>query len=156
MQWCWDWTKSKSEKCDPKDPNKEWWWEGWCSTSCEPLSLPDPKCWDGTLNWTEKCDPKDTSKEWWWEMWCSASCEPLDAVCWDWTKSKSEKCDPKDTNKEWWWEEGCSLSCEPLDKTIVPDISKKVSGLQLDIISETLLLLELILKIIRIRESMIL
>ena len=127
IYWCWDWVLNGrnwstsyengtyTEKCDPKDPNKEWWWEMWCSSSCEPLSLPDPVCWDGTVNWTEKCDPKDPNKEWWWEMWCSTSCEPLDAVCWDWTKSKSEKCDPKDTSKEWWWEMWCSTSCEPLD-----------------------------------------
>ena len=62
---CWDWTKSKSEKCDPKDTSKEWWWEMWCSTSCEPL---DAVCWDWTKVKVRKCDPKDTNKEWWWDL----------------------------------------------------------------------------------------
>ena len=58
IYWCWDWVLNGrnwstsyengtyTEKCDPKDPNKEWWWDWGCSASCEPIENPKvpPKC----------------------------------------------------------------------------------------------------------------
>ena len=44
------------EKCDPKDPNKAWWWNGWCDNSCEPVTIPET--WklkiEKTLIWSKE------------------------------------------------------------------------------------------------------
>ena len=64
------------ETCDPKDPNKTWWWDGWCDNSCKPIVNPSTK-WkleiEKTLIWTDKIEKvwdiitwkiKVTAKEW--------------------------------------------------------------------------------------------
>ena len=54
--WCWDglvnrpgWYTSYSnwnfsEECDPNDPNKVGWWNGWCSNSCKAITQNVPTC----------------------------------------------------------------------------------------------------------------
>ena len=72
---CWDWILDNStnnystnvnsplnwwEECDPNDPNKTWWGDGWCSSSCK---LTDKKVYDLAL--TKKLnDGNKTYKLW--------------------------------------------------------------------------------------------
>ena len=39
---CWDGVvdASDGEKCDPMDKTKKWWWNGGCSTTCQPVTIP--------------------------------------------------------------------------------------------------------------------
>jgi len=52
ITWCWDWVLDNyfdvyakvqiKEYCDPNDQSKTWWWNGWCSLACEPITIPTP------------------------------------------------------------------------------------------------------------------
>ncbi len=70
--YCWDGKKNGWEQCDYKDPNKVWFWDWWCNTSCKPIVLPskcdnlsaNPNSWVAPLtssfscNWTKASNYK--------------------------------------------------------------------------------------------------
>ena len=73
ISWCWDWILDRDywETCDSKDPNKEWWWPGWCDEECKPKQTPTnpeckvlnvtPKTWNTPLTSTFTCEWLNTN-----------------------------------------------------------------------------------------------
>ena len=73
ISWCWDWILDRDywETCDSKDPNKEWWWPGWCDEECKPRQTPTnpeckvlnvtPKTWNTPLTSTFTCEWLNTN-----------------------------------------------------------------------------------------------
>ena len=132
--YCGDWTKDAWETCDPKDPNKTWWWNGWCDNSCNPVTIGDPVCnssYNGQrvtslVEWNYLCAEwtvsdfkyNESTHRWTWKcnntLWKSTDCSATKPYCGDWTKDAWETCDPKDPNKTWWWNGWCDNSCNPI------------------------------------------
>jgi len=132
--YCGDWTKDAWETCDPKDPNKTWWWNGWCDNSCNPITIGEPVCnssYNGQrvtslVEWNYLCTEwtvsefkyNESTHKWTWKcnntLWKSRECSATKPYCGDWTKDAWEICDPKDPNKTWWWNGWCDNSCNPI------------------------------------------
>ena len=122
------------EVCDPADPNKAWWWNGWCNYSCKPVNVELPACnsdYDGKrveslvegsylcTKWTVTWFDYNTSTyTWTWRcnntVWDSKSCSATKPYCGDGIKDAWETCDPADPNKVWWWNGWCDSSCKPI------------------------------------------
>ena len=131
---CWDGVLDTNydEVCDFADPNHTNWWNGWCDSSCNPITVAWPVCnsdyhgqrvtdltngsylcreWnvsdfrydEATHKWTWKCGNVA------WDVDCRA----IKPYCGDGIKDAWETCDPADPTQEWWWNDGCSLTCEP-------------------------------------------
>lgn len=91
VSWCGDWVKdSWYETCDPNDPNKNGWWNGWCSSSCESVNIAtsstcdsissSPTTWVAPFTTTLSCS------------WTNANSYKIS--CWNWATidAQSWKC----------------------------------------------------------------
>lgn len=85
--WCWDWVVDSLywESCDPADTTKVWWWDLWCSATCNPLNSTPPWWGWGWWGW-------GWGWGWWWGWWGIT-------FCWDWSLQRPnddmimEECD---------------------------------------------------------------
>jgi hypothetical protein len=80
---CWDWYKETFlwEKCDYNDTSKDWWWENWCSTSCQPLNNPVTCSEDQWFKKSYNFLTFDSSNfDWNYELWT-----------WNWWKMTKQK-----------------------------------------------------------------
>ena len=151
----WPSDQRESETCDPADPNHTNWWNGWCNSSCEPITVVWPVCnsdyhWQRTgdlINWSYLCREWDVSEfkydegthKWTWK--CSnvaweEDCRAIKPYCGDGVLDEWETCDPADPNHTNWWSDGCSLTCEPkylagepvIEKTLQDPIPVEYTG----------------------------
>ena len=68
--WCWDGVIDSTywEICDLADASQTWWWDLWCSASCQPLNSSSSSSW-----WWGSSSSSSSSSSWWWGS----------SICWD-------------------------------------------------------------------------
>lgn len=116
--WCWDWTKSHWETCDPQDSTKSWWWNGWCSATCEPITISWWSCnkWTITVPLTSSISQTTAWLCPAWESvtWFTTSAN-WNTTTYNWECSWKTwwNCTASYTST-WWWGSSCSRWVIPM------------------------------------------
>ena len=135
--YCWDGVLDAWETCDPKDSSRKNFWNGWCDSSCKPVTIADPVCSssyngkrvDNLVEWSYLCSEwtvtwftyNSTTHTWTWKckntLWSWVDCSAIKPYCWDGIKDSWELCDYNDKTEDWWWSDWCDTYCTPIDSS---------------------------------------
>ena len=127
--YCGDGIKDAGETCDPQDPNREWFGNGGCDNSCNPITVAWPACnsdYNGKRvdslsessklcnEWTATWFNYDsTNHKWTWKcgntLWTTVDCSATKPYCGDGIKDTWEQCD--DGEKNGTAASSCSSTC---------------------------------------------